>query len=57
MLPSHGQDFAVAEVGHFASEVVFMPKWAEQLEGFCQETGLAIQARAATAERAPFVFL
>ncbi|MDI6853620.1 MAG: Nif3-like dinuclear metal center hexameric protein [Deltaproteobacteria bacterium] len=57
MMPGRGQDFAVAEVGHFASEVVFIPKWAEQFEKFCQQNGLAIQARAATAERTPFVFL
>jgi dinuclear metal center YbgI/SA1388 family protein len=57
MVPGDMQDFAVAEVGHFASEVVFMPAWSEQIEGFCQKMGLSIQARAATAERAPFVFL
>jgi dinuclear metal center YbgI/SA1388 family protein len=29
--PWHWEDFAIAEVGHFASEIVFMPVWAEQL--------------------------
>lgn len=57
VVPGHGPDFAVVEVGHFASEVVFMPVWAKQLAQLCQEKGLAVQVQAAAAGQAPFACL
>lgn len=57
MVPGQWQDFAVVEVGHFASEAVFMPAWACQLAGLFQKEGLAVQVQASTAEQAPFACL
>jgi dinuclear metal center YbgI/SA1388 family protein len=56
-VPGLGEEFALIEVGHFASEVVFMPAWAAQLGRLFQEHGLAVQVRTATAEKAPCQFL
>ncbi len=56
VLPGDLADFAVAEVGHFASEVVFMPAWAEQLARLFQEKGLEVQVQASEAERMPFAW-
>lgn len=53
-VPGPAGDFAIVEVGHFASEVVYMPTWADQVAGVFQERGLTVQVKAATAETAPF---
>jgi putative NIF3 family GTP cyclohydrolase 1 type 2 len=52
-VPGSGVNFAVVEVGHFASEVVFMPAWAEFLAQHLRQRDLAVQVRVAQ-ERAPF---
>jgi putative NIF3 family GTP cyclohydrolase 1 type 2 len=49
-------DFAVLEVGHYASEAVFMRPWAEELRGFFQAAGLSLRVEAAQSDTAPFVF-
>lgn len=54
--PGDFDDFAVVEVGHFASEVVFMPAWAKQLGLFFQEKGLAVQVQVSETEQAPFAY-
>ncbi len=56
-VPGLNGDFAILEVGHFASEVIFMPAWAAQLGQLFQARGLAVQVRPAEAERAPCQFL
>lgn len=56
-VPALEEDVAILEVGHFASEVVFMPAWTAQLGRLFQEHGLAVQVRTATAEKAPCQFL
>ncbi len=56
-LPAGGQDFAILEVGHFASEVVFMPEWARQLGRLLAEAGLAVAVEVAGEEEAPFAYL
>ena len=38
------EDFAVLEVGHYASEAVFMGPWAEQLRGLFQAAGLGLRS-------------
>ena len=53
-VPCPSEEFAIIEVGHFASEVVFMPTWAEQVAGLLQEEGLEVQVRAAVSEKPPF---
>jgi len=53
-VPGPEEEFAILEVGHFASEVVFMPTWADQVAGLCKERGLAVEVTAAAAEIAPF---
>jgi dinuclear metal center YbgI/SA1388 family protein len=45
--------FAVAAVGHFASEVVFMEPWAGQLRGLFQEAGLRLEVMVAAAQPPP----
>jgi putative NIF3 family GTP cyclohydrolase 1 type 2 len=54
--PGDLDDFAVVEVGHFASEVVFMPAWAEQLGLLFREQGLAVQVQVSAMEQAPFTY-
>ena len=56
-VPGLTEDFAILEVGHFASEVVFMAEWTAQLGRIFQERGLAVQLRTATAERTPCHFM
>lgn len=52
-IPGQGQGFAVLEVGHFASEVVFIPEWAGKLRRHFQEAGLQVRVEVAP-EEAPF---
>jgi dinuclear metal center YbgI/SA1388 family protein len=52
-VPPPGPGLAVAEVGHFASEVVFMPVWAERLQGLMEERGLPVRIMAAGGETPP----
>lgn len=53
-VPRGPEDFTVLEVGHFASEVVFMPAWTERLALLFQEKGLAVQVRVSETEQPPF---
>ena len=41
---------AVLEMGHFASEVVFVPEWARQLRQLFKEAGMALEVRVAREE-------
>ena len=50
------KDFAVLEVGHFHSEVVFIPEWVQQLNLLFQEAGLKVQVKCAQAEAPPFAY-
>jgi dinuclear metal center YbgI/SA1388 family protein len=52
-VPGPEHDFAIVEVGHFASEVVFMPAWAEQVAQVLKERQLEVQVRLAASETAP----
>jgi dinuclear metal center YbgI/SA1388 family protein len=53
-VPGPEEDFAIIEVGHFASEVVFMPAWAEQVAQLFQQRQLEVQVRVAASQAAPF---
>jgi dinuclear metal center YbgI/SA1388 family protein len=53
VVPGPEENFAIIEVGHFASEVVFMPAWAEQVAQLLQQRELEVQVRMATSETAP----
>jgi len=55
--PGGYQDFAVAEVGHYASEAVYMAPWALRLEGLFEHAGVEVQVRAAAASSAPFAYI
>ena len=56
-VPAGGlEDFAVLEVGHYASEAVFMGPWAEQLRGLLGAAGLAVRVEVAQAPEAPFAY-
>ena len=48
--------FAVLEVGHFASEVLFMPEWARQLRRHFQDGKLQVRVEVAR-EETPFHYL
>jgi dinuclear metal center YbgI/SA1388 family protein len=52
-VPGPEQDFTIIEVGHFASEVAFMPAWAEQVAQLLQQRQLEVQVRVAVSETAP----
>jgi len=51
--PGLPADFAVAAVGHFASEVVFMEPWARQLDALFQAAGLGLEVMVADDQPAP----
>jgi hypothetical protein len=48
------QNFAIVEVGHFVSEVAFMPAWAEQVARLLKDRRQEVQVRVAASEAAPF---
>jgi len=54
--PGDLANFAVMEVGHFASEAVFMPAWAQQLQQIFTSRGLNLAVAASQREKPPFVF-
>jgi dinuclear metal center YbgI/SA1388 family protein len=54
--PGPTEGFTVLEVGHFASEVVFMPEWARQLRRYFQDEGLQVRVEVAR-EEAPCRYL
>jgi len=56
-VPPPGPGPAVAEVGHFASEVVFMPAWARRLQELLEEQGLQVRITAAAHETPPCCWL
>ncbi len=53
-VPGTQENFGIIEVGHFASEVVFMPAWAEQVAHLLRERELDVQVGVTTSESAPF---
>ncbi|MFW6127302.1 MAG: Nif3-like dinuclear metal center hexameric protein [Thermodesulfobacteriota bacterium] len=53
-VPGPQKEFAIIEVGHFASEVVFMPVWAEHVAQLLQTEGLEVQVRTSVSEAPPF---
>jgi dinuclear metal center YbgI/SA1388 family protein len=50
------KDFAVLEVGHFASEAVFMEPWAAQLRGLFDQAGMTVQVEVAVGQTSPFSY-
>ncbi len=50
-------DFTVLEVGHYASEAVFMGPWAEQLRGLFLAAGLNVRVELAQSQQAPCAYL
>jgi putative NIF3 family GTP cyclohydrolase 1 type 2 len=57
-VPAGGfKDFAVVEVGHFASEAVFMEPWAAQLRSLFKEARWPVQVEVASRQTAPCGFL
>lgn len=52
-VPPSLTDFTVLEVGHYASEAVFMGPWAEQLRGLFQAAGLSIRVELAQSPASP----
>jgi dinuclear metal center YbgI/SA1388 family protein len=53
-VPGPEEDFAIIEVGHFASEVAFMPAWAAQVGQLLQQRQLEVEVRLTASETAPF---
>jgi len=51
------RDFAVLEVGHFESEVVFMSEWARQLEELFQDLPEPVQVRVSQVTGVPVTYL
>jgi len=49
-------NFAVLEIGHFQSEVVFMPEWAKQLEKLFQNLHLRVQIRLSEVQGVPVTY-
>jgi len=55
--PGSPEGFAILTVGHFASEVVFMDPWAQQLRALFMDAGLTVQVEVAAAQDLPCQFL
>ncbi len=55
-VPGFGAGFGVAEVGHFASEAVFMPVWAEEVRAQLARRHLAVTVEVARRESPPCQF-
>jgi dinuclear metal center YbgI/SA1388 family protein len=53
-LPGFFDEFAIAEVGHFTSEAVYMPAWADEVTRLLAQHGLAVEVSPATREEPPF---
>jgi putative NIF3 family GTP cyclohydrolase 1 type 2 len=57
-VPAGGpEELVILEVGHYASEVVFMEPWARQLQALFQEDGLTLRVEVAKAQTVPSSFL
>jgi dinuclear metal center YbgI/SA1388 family protein len=56
-VPPGGGSLAVLELGHFASEVVFMKPWARRLQELFREAGLTVEIEAAAEQAPPFSYL
>jgi len=56
-VPPGLMQLAVLEVGHFASEVVFMAPWAGRLQEIFQQAGLTVEVAAALAQAPPLGYL
>jgi dinuclear metal center YbgI/SA1388 family protein len=54
--PGTREDFAILEVGHFASEALFMEPWAEQLRHLFHDAGLTLKVAVAE-PRVPYYFV
>ncbi|MEJ5328635.1 MAG: Nif3-like dinuclear metal center hexameric protein [Desulfobaccales bacterium] len=54
-VPGFLEDFAVLEVGHFASEVVFMPAWADDLRRRLAAKDVAVDIQVSCREKPPCV--
>jgi dinuclear metal center YbgI/SA1388 family protein len=54
--PGPGPGFAVVAVGHYASEVVFMEPWAQQLRTLLQEAGLSVAVTVAETAASPLAY-
>jgi dinuclear metal center YbgI/SA1388 family protein len=52
-VPPGMEDFAVLEVGHYASEVVFMAPWAAELRARFRDAGWELEVEAAAAAAPP----
>jgi dinuclear metal center YbgI/SA1388 family protein len=55
-VPGRPEEFAVLEVGHYASEAVFMGPWAEQLRGLFAAAGLSVRLEVAQSPAPPFSY-
>jgi dinuclear metal center YbgI/SA1388 family protein len=55
--PPEMEDFAVLEVGHYASEAVFMKPWAAELQARFQNAGWQVEVEAAAHSAAPYHYV
>jgi len=55
--PPEMEDFAVLEVGHYASEAVFMEPWVQELQARFREAGWDLEVKAAAAATPPCHYL
>jgi len=56
-VPGFFETFGVVEVGHFASEVVFMPAWAAEVERRLRGMGAGVEVRCSRKENPPFALV
>jgi dinuclear metal center YbgI/SA1388 family protein len=55
-VPAGLSDLAVATVGHFASEAVYLDPWAEKLRGLFSDAGIKVRLEVAQAQDPPWQF-
>lgn len=56
VIPGPPEEFAILEVGHYASEAVFMGPWAAKLRGLFTAAGLSVRLEVAQSPAAPFSY-
>jgi putative NIF3 family GTP cyclohydrolase 1 type 2 len=56
-VPWAGEDMAILDLGHYATEVLFIPEWGRRLEASLKAASLPVEVVVDTWGRDPFTYL
>lgn len=57
VVPFAQEEMAIIDLGHYATEAVFIPEWGRRLEADLEAAGLQVAVKVAEADADPFRFL